>query len=54
MKYGKSLFARLGWFARKPQAPDAFDARLERIGVRERRNAVRRVLFRSRAERLEA
>jgi len=54
MTFGRSLFARLGWFTRKPAAPDAFDTRLARIGMREQRCTARPVLFRARAEALEA
>ncbi|MBL9054953.1 MAG: hypothetical protein JNJ84_01620 [Rhodobacteraceae bacterium] len=33
----RALFARIGLFARKAQAPDPFEGRLIRIGIRERR-----------------
>ena len=46
MKFGYSLLARFGLFAQKPEGPDAFDLRLQRIGTRERRQAVRPCLFR--------
>ena len=54
MKLGKSLFARFGLFARKVEAPDLFDLRLERIGVRERRCTVRRGVFRTMSPRQAA
>ncbi|MEO8242632.1 MAG: hypothetical protein ABI832_09970 [bacterium] len=47
MKIAHSLLARLGLFAHKSEGPDAFDLRLQRIGTRERRRQVQRVLFRS-------
>jgi hypothetical protein len=47
MKLGKALFARLGFYSRKTEAPDMFDVRLERIGVRERRCTVRKALFKT-------
>lgn len=47
MKFGKVLLARFGLFTRKPETPDLFDVRLARIGVRERRAAVRKPVFRT-------
>ena len=47
MKLGKALFVRLGLCSRKVQAPDVFDLRLERIGVRERRCKARPGVFRT-------
>ena len=52
MKLGKALFVRLGLCSRKVQAPDVFDLRLERIGVRERRCSVRACVFRTLSSRL--
>ena len=37
MSHVRALFARIGLFGRKPQAPDPFEGRLIRIGTRERR-----------------
>jgi len=47
MKLGKALLDRLGLASRKVAAPDLFDLRLERIGVRERRCSVRAGVFRT-------
>jgi len=47
MKLGKALFARLGLYSRKVEAPDLFELRLERIGVRERRCTARAGVFRT-------
>lgn len=47
MKFGYSLLARFGLVAQKPEGPDAFDLRLQRIGSRECRRQVRERLFRS-------
>ena len=47
MKYTCALLARFGWFVPKPQGPDAFDLRLQRIGLRERRRQTTRVLFKA-------
>ena len=47
MKLGKALFSRLGLYSRKVEAPDLFDLRLERIGLRERRCSARRAVFRT-------
>ena len=47
MKYTCTLLARFGWFVPKPQGPDAFDLRLQRIGLRERRHQTMRVLFKA-------
>lgn len=49
MKLGKALFARLGFYSRKVDAPDLFALRLERIGLRERRGPARRCVFRTQA-----
>jgi hypothetical protein len=45
MKLAQALLSRFGLFAQKPQGPDAFDLRLQRIGTRERRLQVRLALF---------
>jgi len=52
MKLGKALFARLGLFSRKEEAPDVFALRLQRIGVRERQCSVRAGVFRTLSSRL--
>ncbi|MFT4151154.1 MAG: hypothetical protein QM656_13230 [Paracoccaceae bacterium] len=60
MTFGKTLFARLGLFARKkpvaeaPLVPDFFELRLERIGKREGRVPTRPTLFRTRSAPLAA
>ena len=46
MRFGKALFARLGLLPRAGFGPDAFDLRLQRIGVRERQCHVRAGVFR--------
>ncbi len=45
MKLVQALLSRFGLFAQKPQGPDAFDLRLQRIRSRERRLQVRLALF---------
>lgn len=46
MTLGKIILARFGLKApRKPETPDAFDLRLQRIGTREKRHIIRRALF---------
>lgn len=37
MSHIRALFARIGLFGRKTLAPDPFEGRLIRIGIRERR-----------------
>lgn len=55
MKFGYRLLARFGLFAKKPDAPDIFELRLQRIGTRERRlQANAHNLFRSLLVPLEA
>lgn len=54
MKLGKALFARLGLFSRKTDAPDVFDLRLQRIGVRERQRSAQAGVFRTISARLAA
>ena len=54
MKFGYALLARFGFFAEKPQGPDAFDLRLQRIGRRERQRAVKPLLFKELPQPLEA
>ena len=54
MKYGYALLARFGLFTQKPQGPDAFDLRLQRIGTRERLRKVRPLLFKALPQLLEA
>lgn len=54
MKFGYTLLARFGLFAQKPEAPDAFDLRLARIGTRERRLQVRLHLFKGQLQLMEA
>jgi len=54
MNFGRILFTRLGLLSRKVEAPDAFDLRLQRIGLRERRCDARAVLFRRLSARLAA
>ena len=53
MKLAQSLLSRFGLFAQKPEGPDAFDLRLQRIGSRERRSQARAVLFRALLQPLE-
>ena len=48
MKLGFVWFARLGLFAPRKDAPDAFDLRLHRMNTRERRREAQPVLFRNR------
>ena len=54
MKLAQKVLARLGLFTQKPQAPDAFDLRLQRIGTRERRLQVRLSLFKGQPQLTEA
>lgn len=46
MKFGYALLAKFGLFAAKPDQPDMFDLRLQRIGIRERNRQAHRALFR--------
>ena len=54
MKFGKALFARLGFFSRKVEVPDLFALRLARIGLRERRCTARKGVFKTLSSRLAA
>ncbi len=54
MRFAFSLLARFGLSVQKSEGPDAFDMRLQRIGSRERRRQVRRLLFRSLLHQIEA
>ena len=47
MRFGRSLFARLGLSPCRVETPDLFAVRLARIGLRERRCSVRAGVFRT-------
>jgi hypothetical protein len=54
MKFANSLLAKFGLFAQKPEVPDAFDLRLQRIGMRESRLQVRLHIFKGQPQPMEA
>ena len=54
MKLANSLLAKFGLFAKKPEVPDAFDLRLQRIGMRESRLQVKLRLFTGQPQPMEA
>ncbi len=54
MKFANSLLAKFGLFAKKLEVPDAFDLRLQRIGMRESRLQVRLHIFTGQPQPMEA
>lgn len=54
MKFVYFVLARFGINVQKPEGPDVFDLRLQRIGTRERRRQVREYLFKELLQPLEA
>lgn len=53
MNFGLRLLVRFGLVAQRPEGPDTFDLRLQRIGMREQRRQARSHLFKSLLQPLE-